>query len=144
MISREEIENFNKKFDVVSVFIEHKGEILLLHRQDYKPQGNTWSVVAGKVGNGEDLLDALIREVHEEIGLKVNKQDCKYFDVYYVRHPGYDFKYHVYHLLLNEKPILCVNIDENKDHRWMTPQDALNINLIQDEDLSIKWFYNIN
>jgi len=143
MISREEIENFNKKFDVVSAFIEHNGEILLLHRQDHKPQGNTWSVVAGKVCAGEDLLDALVREVYEEIGLKVSRQDCKYFEGYYVRYLGYDFKYHVYHLLLNEKPIINVNIDENKDHKWMTPNDALKIDLIQDEDSSIKWFYNI-
>ena len=39
MISTAEIENFNKKFDVVSVFVEHDGKILLLHRQDHKPQG---------------------------------------------------------------------------------------------------------
>ena len=51
MISRTKLENFNKKFDVVSVFIEHDGEILLLHRQDHKPQGNTWAMPAGKVNN---------------------------------------------------------------------------------------------
>lgn len=144
MISREEIENFNKKFDVVSVFIEHEGEILLLHRQDHKLQGNTWSAVAGKVKEGEGLLDALVREVEEEIGLKIPKDKYKYFDKYYVRHPGYDFKYHVYHLLLKDKPILNINLEENKDHQWIKPSDALNINLIQDEDSSIKWFFNID
>jgi hypothetical protein len=42
MISKTEIKNFNKRFDVVSAFIEHEGQILMLHRQDHKPQGNTW------------------------------------------------------------------------------------------------------
>jgi len=35
-------ENFTPKFEVVSCFVEYKQEILLLQRQDYKPQGNTW------------------------------------------------------------------------------------------------------
>ena len=56
MISRNKIENFNKKFDVVSVFIEHNGKILLLHRQDHKPQGNTWAMLAGKVDKSDDSL----------------------------------------------------------------------------------------
>ncbi|MFH1472822.1 MAG: NUDIX domain-containing protein [bacterium] len=63
MISRTELGGFNKKFDVVSLFIEHEGEILLLHRHDNKPQGNTWSMPAGKVGKDEELLKALVREV---------------------------------------------------------------------------------
>jgi 8-oxo-dGTP diphosphatase len=144
MISRNKIENFNKKFDVVSVFIEHEGEILLLHRQDNKPQGNTWAMVAGKVNNGEQLIDALVREVQEEIGLKVSPQDYKYFEGYYVRYPGYDYVYHVYHLPLKKKPVLDINLKEHKDHQWIKPEDALKLNLIQDEDSCIKWFYNIS
>ncbi|MEK7452654.1 MAG: NUDIX hydrolase [Patescibacteria group bacterium] len=143
MVSTTEIENFNKNFDVVSVFIEHNEEILLLHRQDHKPQGNTWANVAGKVNGGENLLDALIREVEEEIGLKIKKENYTYFKKYYVRYPGYDFLYHIYHLLLEERPILNLNLEESKDYKWIKPQDALKLDLIQDEDISIKQFYNI-
>ena len=145
MISKTKIQNFNKKFDVVSVFIEHEGKILLMHRQDHKPQGNTWAMLAGKVDKGDkDLIDALVREVKEEIGLMIKKEDCRYFDGYYSRYPEFDYIYHVYHLLLKEKPIINLNLKEDKDHKWITPVDALKLNLIQDEDMCIKWFYNID
>lgn len=143
MISKDKIENFNKKFDVVSVFIEHEGEILLVHRQDHKPQGNTWAVVAGKVDGDEDLHNALIRELQEEIDLKITRDDLKYFDKYYVRYTEYDFIYHIFHLPLSEKPILNLKQDELKNFQWINPKEALNLNLIQDEDACIKWFYNI-
>lgn len=143
MISRTKLDNFKKKFDVVSVFIEHDGEILLLHRQDYKPQGNTWAMVAGKVDEGEDLLKALVREVEEEIGLKTNLSEYKYFEGYYVRYPGYDYIYHIYHLPVAEKPQLDLNLKEHKNHVWIKPKEALKLNLIQDEDACIKWFYKI-
>ena len=145
MISKTKIENFKKKFDVVSVFIEHNGKILLLHRQDHKPQGNTWAMLAGKVDEDDrNLLDALIREIKEEIGLTIKQEDCKYFEGYYSRYPEFDYVYHVYHLPLKEKPIIDLNLEEHKDHRWVTPEEALKLNLIPDEDVCIKWFYNID
>lgn len=143
MISRTEIENFKKKFDVVSVFIDHGPHTLLLHRQDHKPQGGTWAMVAGKVDEGEDLLGALIREVREEIGLATKPEDYSYFEKYYVRYPGYDYLYHVYHLSLAEKPELTLNTQEHKEYRWVTPEEALKLSLIEDEDTCIKWFYKI-
>ena len=143
MISRTKIPDFKKKFDVISVFIEHAGEILLLHRQDHKPQGNTWAMLAGKVKENENLLDALIREAGEEIGIKIPKQDCTYFEGYYVRYPEYDYKYHIFHLSVREKPTLILNTEEHKDYCWIKPEDALKLNLIQDEDTCIKWFYGI-
>ena len=143
MISKNEIENFNKKFDVVSAFIEYDGEILLLLRQDHKPQGDTWSMVAGKVSHGESLVDALVREIKEEIGLRIQTRDCKYFETYYVRYPKYDYLYHVYHISLERKPSLNLNLEENKEYQWIKPKDALNLNLIEDEDVCIKWFYAV-
>ena len=44
MILKDKPEDFKEKFEVVSCFIEHGSEILLLHRQDSKPQGNTHGV----------------------------------------------------------------------------------------------------
>ena len=143
MISRTEIQNFNKKFDVVSVFIDHGMDTLLLHRQDNKPQGNTWAMVAGKVDEGESLSQALSREVEEEIGLKFKSDDFKFFESYYVRYPEYDYIYHVFHLPLNKRPTLQLNLTEHKDFQWVSPHTALDLPLIQYEDLCIKWFYGL-
>ena len=143
MISKTKLPGFYKKFDVVSVFIENAGEILLLLRQDHKPQGNTWGMPAGKVKHGEALLDALVREVREEIGLRIYRQECKYSEGYYVRYTDYDFLYHVYHLFVPEKPTLNINMNEHKDYRWVKPVEALKLDLIQDEDFVVKWCYGV-
>lgn len=142
MISRTEFPGFKKKFDVVSVFINNGGETLLLLRQDHKPQGNTWAMVAGKVDEGEDLVEALAREVEEEIGLKIPAPDYQYFEAYFVRYPGYDYIYHVYHLSLPERPTVTLNEKEHKKHLWVTPEVALQLNLIEDEDTCIKLFFD--
>jgi len=49
MISKHIPENFNPKFEVVSCFVEYEDEILLLRRQDHKPEPNTYGVPAGKI-----------------------------------------------------------------------------------------------
>jgi 8-oxo-dGTP diphosphatase len=144
MITTGEIEGFNKRFDVVSAFIEHDGQILLLHRQDHKPQGNTWAVVAGKVDAGEALDAAIVREIGEELGLTFATTDVRHFESYNVRYDEYDFAYHVFHLPVEAKPEVKLNLDEHKDYRWITPRDALTLPLIQDEDYCIKRFYNID
>jgi 8-oxo-dGTP pyrophosphatase MutT (NUDIX family) len=134
MISRTGIEGFSPKFDVVSVFIEHDGEILLLHRQDHKPQGNTWSMPAGKVEEGEVLLDALVREVEEETRMRFDSQQYKYHGVYYVRYPEFDYRYHVYRLSIDKKPEIILNPEESKSFVWITPHEAFALDLIQHED----------
>ncbi len=143
MISRTELDNFNPKFDVVSVFIEHNGEILLLLRQDHKPQGNTWSMPAGKVNKEEDLISALVREVGEETGIKIRSDLYSYNNAYQIRYPDFDYRYHIYHLIVEEKPVVALNTEENKEYIWITPREALELELIPHEDDCIKWFYKI-
>ena len=79
MIYKERPKNFNPKFDVISCFVEYDGEILLLHRQDHKPEGNTWGVPAGKVDKGESLLEAMTREIQEEIKYVCDNVDKQRF-----------------------------------------------------------------
>ncbi|MEI6479991.1 MAG: NUDIX hydrolase [bacterium] len=143
MILKDKPEDFKEKFEVVSCFIEHESEILLLHRQDSKPQGNTWGVPAGKIDKGEDLLTAIIREINEETGISAESHQFKYFDKFYVRYPDYDFTYHIFHLPVETKPTLNINPNEHKDSIWKTPQESLELDLIQDEDFCIQAFYNI-
>jgi 8-oxo-dGTP pyrophosphatase MutT (NUDIX family) len=144
MIYKSEPKNFSSKFDVVSCFVEVDGKILLLHRQDHKPQGNTWGVPAGKVDKDEDLFKAMVREMSEETGYTAVANELQYFDKLFVRYGDYDFIYHVFHLPLQEKPEIKIHPKEHKTHLWETPENALLMNLIQDEDTCIKMFYKIS
>lgn len=143
MISKNKPKDFKGKFEVVSCFIEYQSEILLLHRQDSKPQGNTWGVPAGKVDEKENLLSAIAREVKEEVGLFFEPHKFTYFNKFFVRYPEYDFIYHIFHLSLKERPTVNLNPAEHKNSLWDNPKEALKLNLITDEDFCIKTFYKV-
>ena len=144
MISYEPLENFSPRFDVVSCFVEHDNHILLLHRQDHKPQGNTWGVPAGKVEAGEDITTAIIREVEEELNLRLDPSKLVYHSKTYVRHDGYDFIYHMFVYTLDNKPEIVINEADHKTYLWARPANALKMNLIPDEDFCIKLVYNVD
>ena len=143
MIYREKPQNFNSKFDVVSCFVEYNGEILLLHRQDHKPEGNTWGVPAGKVDEREKLSETMVREIQEETGFQLSSSQLFYFGKVYVEYPEYSFVYHIFHTKLDQRQKVAVNYKEHKDFRWISPENALNISLIRDLDNCIKLFYKI-
>jgi 8-oxo-dGTP pyrophosphatase MutT (NUDIX family) len=98
-------------------------------------------VPAGKVDTGENIDDAMVREIFEETWLKLD--DITYFQKVYVQYPTYDFIYHMYHKKLEYTPSIIINPEEHKKYMWLPPQKALEQNLIQDLDACIKMFYQI-
>lgn len=143
MIYKERPQNFDPKFDVISCFVEYNREILLLHRQDHKPEGNTWGVPAGKVDTGENMLEAIVREIQEETGFVLLFPQLSYFGKVFVKYPEYDFVYHIYHTKLDQRQKVAINHKEHKDFRWISPKNALNMPLIQDLDACITLFYEL-
>jgi 8-oxo-dGTP diphosphatase len=141
MIYEEEPENFEPVFEVVSCFVEVDGRILLLHRQDHKPQGGTWGCPAGKVDEGENIGEAIVREVMEETGLEL--PEANHFKKLFVRFPDYDFVYHIFHSPLEKELGVSIRKEEHKNFQWIAPSDALGLPLMLDEDLCIKLFFGI-
>lgn len=143
MIYQEIPENFNPKFEVVSCYLEHDGNILLLHRNDTKPEGDTWGLPAGKLDNGEDIAIAMAREIFEETGYSAYLSELKYLDKVYVKYLDYSFIYHMFKINLESRPEIKISPEEHKNYKWVTPQEALNLNYIQDLDACIKLSYNV-
>jgi len=141
MIYLEKPSEFTAKFEVVSCFLEREGKILLLLRQDHKPQGNTLGVPAGKVENGEDPTVAILRELKEETGHKIGQNDLNHSHKLFVKYSDYDFVYHIYHCDLVENINIVIDSKSHKDFAWVVPKEALNMSLIQDLDKSIELFY---
>lgn len=108
-------------------------DFLMLHRQDHKPQGDTWGEVAGKVSDGEDFDSAMVREIMEETGLVVSHNDLKFIADFYVRYPEYDFLYHSYKVVLTEKPKIRIDCKSHKAHKWLTRDRILRLPLIGGE-----------
>ena len=57
-------------FVTVDAIVEQSGHILLIQRKDFPGKG-LWAAPGGFVGEYEKLVDAMIRELREEAGLKV-------------------------------------------------------------------------
>jgi 8-oxo-dGTP diphosphatase len=56
----------------VGIIINPIGEILLAKRHDHLHQGGKWEFPGGKVESDETVIQALIREIKEEVGLLVS------------------------------------------------------------------------
>lgn len=134
---------FHADLDVVWCFVEYDGDILLLQRQFHKKEWNLYGMPAGKVDTWESKDEAMQRELYEETWLVVS--DMKYIIPTYVEYPDKrHITYHIYHTLLEEKPLVTLRTTEHQSYLRITPKEALNIPLMQDLDRCIQLFYNTN
>ena len=140
MLFEKRPEDFTLKFSVVSCFCEYDGEILLLKRQKFKPQGDTWGVPAGKVDLDEKPIEALIREVREETNIEVDINQVDFFNTVYVKYTDLDFVYYIFHTKFNKKPEVKIRDKEHSKYIWASPQKALTMDLIEDLNKCIKLF----
>jgi len=143
MIHRTMPKKFNPKFEAVGSFVQCNGEIILLHRQNHKPQGGTWGIPSGKRDDGENPLDTVCRETAEETGVVIPRDEMKFFQTIYVRFADYDFVYHMYHAELENKPEIKISDSEHKAAKWISPKDALDLPLIEDLDGCMQLFFGI-
>lgn len=143
MIYRTMPKKFNSKFEAVGSFVQCNGEIILLHRQNHKPQGGTWGIPSGKRDGEESPLDTACRETAEETGIVIPHNDMKFFSTVYVKFADYDFVYHIFHANLNSKPTIKISRGEHKAAKWISPKATLDLPLIEDLDGCIQLFFDI-
>lgn len=144
MIFRECPDNFESKFEIVSCYVEHNGDILILHRQNHKPEGNTWGLPAGKIDEGEDVTTAMLREIEEETGIIKQTNELEFLETVYVKYPEYHFIYHMFKVIMDNRPEIRLSDNEHKGYRWSKPEDILKLPLVRDLDKCIEISYFSN
>lgn len=138
----EKPENFNPKVEVVGCFLEYQDKILLLHRQEQTSQGNLWGIPGGKLEKNETPLEAAIRETKEETGFDISNQPIIYLNKVYIKYPSIDYVYHMIKCTPVEHPEnVKISFNEHKGFTWVTPKEALQMELMQDEDACIQMIY---
>ncbi|NTV23421.1 MAG: NUDIX hydrolase [Nanoarchaeota archaeon] len=133
-------ENFSPKMNVVACFIICDGKFLLLKRSPKDSHGKKWGLPAGSVDEGENEYEAILREISEESGIHVNKEDIAYNGWHYVRQK-IDFFYHTFITSLGRLPEVRLS-REHTDYRWVTPEEALKMDLLTDLDACIREFFS--
>ena len=128
----------------VNAIITYQGKLLLERRRD----SDTWGLIGGGVKKQESELQAISREIYEEIGLHVAKENCKKLAVY--GEPGRIAAYRdgsvwrmvivVYALELDNQPQMKISA-ESKELRFFSKQELETIPIVVTHSDSIEdWF----
>jgi 8-oxo-dGTP diphosphatase len=69
-----------KRVEVVAaIVVDSEQRILMAKRADWQHQGGKWEFPGGKTEANETHLQALARELQEEVGLQIDTQTCELF-----------------------------------------------------------------
>ena len=124
------------------------GDKLLLER---RRDSDTWGLVGGGVKKYEEPLDAIIREIWEELGVRVPKERFRKLAVY--GEPGRIAAYRdgsiwrmvivVFKLELPEDTLLRIS-KESKELRWFTRKELAEIPIVvTHSDIVEEWFRKV-
>lgn len=56
-----------------AAIFDHQGRVLIARRPDHVHQGGLWEFPGGKIEDDESVIDALKRELHEELGIVIRQ-----------------------------------------------------------------------
>ena len=142
MLYKQKPLNFPTDMKVSEAIIEHDWEILLVQRADHCSEWWTWCGPWGKLEHWEDYKHALVREVREETGVDISweKYEELFTKYFYFKEKYISIRF--YKITLSQKPSISLN-DEHQDSIWITPQEALRMNLNEDFDIILKEIYQL-
>lgn len=110
-------------YEIASCYLQVGDEYLFLKRAAGSLEEHTWSVPSGKLEKGESPLEAMQRELLEEIALNVEHERFAFLKSYFLL-KGYRLSLHTFHLMLPHKPEIMLN-EEHSQYCWQSLNEAL-------------------
>lgn len=108
----------NKEIHVVGAAIQKEGLTLALQRSESMSLPNLWEFPGGKIEIGESKVEALIREIKEELAVDIRIKE-------YVNTASYDYDFgrvtlSVYTVEITHGDIF---LREHADMKWLKPDE---------------------
>ncbi len=118
----------NKLFILAAgIVIDPKGRLLIVRKRDTEK----FMLPGGKIDEGESPIEALIRELEEEVGVTIPSTLAHFIQTYEAKaanEPGYFIRSNLFFVLL-PMPIEITPSAEIAEARWITPQEVASLNL---------------
>jgi len=128
----------------VGAFILKDGKLLLVKRA-YEPGAGKWTVPGGAIELGEKTVEALHREILEEVGIRL--KNVKLLDIYdaIFRDEGDRIRYHYVIIeFLAEPETMEVKLsDEALDYRWVNLEEVEHLDLTYSVRYMIKKYWGL-
>jgi len=109
--------------DVVAAVIRMDGKILITQRLDHVHLAGLWEFPGGKVEAGESLERALVREIREELGIKIRVND-EFFTVEH-DYPGKSVRLHFFNCTILDGEPAALGV---ANLRWVAAADLSQFN----------------
>lgn len=142
VLEREDVHDLSKLHNEVTIYIiNKKGEILLQRRsKNRRFCPNMLGVIAGHVGYLEDPLSCAKRELEEEVGLVVDKNEvhvlCNKYLV--LEDENNHFMYPYYVITDLEEDDFIIQKEEVSYVKWHNIDDVINLIEVGDKELVFK------
>ena len=137
VMDRKKVHDLNLLHWEVAVFIININKEVLLQKRSPNKRfyPNKWGLCAGHVDSGENIYDTALREIEEEIGLKISAEDLNVLENMEVKKRETNSQITRYYYVVCDKKNFEIQTEELSEVKWFGIDDI--IEMINNNDNSI-------
>ncbi len=121
--------HFDSHLVIVSIYVKWSDLFLFLRKSCNQKNPFEWCTPGGKVENYEKPIDACVRELYEETGIKKLKEKCNFLGSLYIIKPGHQYKLFSYLIELPSLPEITLSYEHDM-HKWISIEDIKKYSVI--------------
>lgn len=132
----------NDVLQVVALALFHpiKRRYLIVRRNALQSSGaGEWEFPGGKIEAGESPTQALVREIHEELGIKINESQLMFVHKNKYQYPQRAIEIHLYRY---EKAVDQFFLVDHDQKAWVDEQEIIHFHLAPADLPFIQFIFN--